>query len=251
MRERILAKVGEGKAPFIDVIHNWADGDKIKPYNDAKNPFQTEHKLNDSFVVLFSGNFGRVNEFSTILETARKLRENPRFKFVFIGDGAKAKEIKQHIKEYELSNILMLPYQARESLKFSLAAGHAHLVTLADGLAGLSVPSKTYGILAAGRPIVYVGDPESAVARLVEENRCGAAIATGDSERLTKTLKRWADDKQELSQLGARAHQLFESRFDRQHAVAAYLETFAKCLNVAHVRAPSAPINDLQKENLP
>lgn len=249
MRERILAKIGEEKSPNIDVIHNWADGDKIKPYNDARNPFQIEHELNDSFVVLFSGNFGRVNEFSTILESARKLREHPRFKFVFIGDGAKSKEIENYVIEYELTNILLLPYQLRESLKYSLAAGHVHLVTLADGLAGLSVPSKTYGILAAGRPIVYVGDPKSDIARLVEENRCGAAIATGDSDSLLKILKRWADNKEELSQLGARARQLFESRFSRQHAVAAYLETLTKCLDASRVRVPSASTSDLQKEN--
>src|SRR5205085_11195266 len=165
MRERILLKIGEERAGRIDVIHNWADGDEIKPLNGEENPFAAKHNLEGKFVVLFSGNLGRVNDFSTVLEAALALRDRTDILFLFIGEGAKAAEIENYSKTHGLDNIRILPYQPREMLKYSLSAGHVSLVTLADGLAGLSVPSKTYGILAAGRPILFVGDARSSAAR--------------------------------------------------------------------------------------
>src|SRR5205085_1609961 len=76
MRKRIVAKVGSDSAPRIDVIHNWADGAMIEPPGDEENPFRVEHDLRDAFIVMFSGNWGLVNEFQTVLEAARILRDN-------------------------------------------------------------------------------------------------------------------------------------------------------------------------------
>jgi glycosyltransferase involved in cell wall biosynthesis len=232
MRDRIAAKVGAERASRIDIIHNWADGQLIKPLaSAASNPFSLRHNLERQFVVLFSGNFGLVNEFQTALEAARLLRERKDITFLFVGDGVRAGEIKEHARRHQLENIRMLPYQPRAELCFSLTAGDAHLTTLAEGLAGLSVPSKTYAILAAGRPILFVGDVRSAVAKLVAENDCGAVVASGEPEQLAQVITEWAANPAKLVELGARARALFESRFERQHAVAAYLDSFEKCLN--------------------
>lgn len=241
MRERIGAKIGSNCCARIDVIHNWADGANIKPLGDGVNPFAGEHNLRDSFVVLFSGNLGRVNEFSTVLEAARLLADDPGIQFIFIGDGTRASEIETFIDNHNLANVRMLPYQPRELLPYSLAAGHAHLVTLADGLAGLSVPSKTYGILAAGRPVLFVGDPQSDIARLVVENNCGASVASGDSMRLAQIIREWALHRDRLAELGIAARRLFETHFDRPHAVNSYLKTFAQCLDAAPSHTGSIP----------
>ncbi|MBD0327270.1 MAG: glycosyltransferase family 4 protein [Pyrinomonadaceae bacterium] len=232
MRDRIRAKVGNERSERIDIIHNWADGRLIKPLSrEDGNPFVSQHNLQNKFVVLFSGNFGLVNEFQTVLEAARRLRERTDIVFLFIGDGVKGSEIKNFAQTHQLENIKMLPYQPREELRFSLTAGDAHLTTLADGLAGLSVPSKTYAILAAGRPVLFVGDLQSAIARLVAENNCGAVIASGHSEQLAQVITDWAASPEKLVEIGVRARSLFESRFDRQHAITAYLASFEKCLN--------------------
>ncbi|HUQ34063.1 MAG TPA: glycosyltransferase family 4 protein, partial [Pyrinomonadaceae bacterium] len=151
MRERVIEKIGEGFSSRIDVIHNWADGEAIKPLDGEENHFSTEQNLNGKFVVLFSGNLGRVNEFSTVLEAALILRERANILFLFVGEGARSAEIENYIETHKLDNVRMLPYQPRAALRYSLAAGDALLVTLSRGLAGLSVPSKSYGILAAGR----------------------------------------------------------------------------------------------------
>jgi glycosyltransferase involved in cell wall biosynthesis len=234
MLERVVAKVGQEARPRIDVIHNWADGEEIAPLADGKNGFFTERglgDLNDKFVVLFSGNLGLVNEFSTVLEAARSLRVRSDIVFVFIGEGSRSAEIKSFVKENGLDNVRMLPYQPRETLRRSLAAGDALLITLADGLAGLSVPSKTYSSLAAGRPLLFVGDQRSCVARLILQNNCGATVAGGESGHLAEIVAGWAENREEAAQLGVTARLLFEQRFDRRVAVKGYVESLTRCLN--------------------
>lgn len=239
MRERIIAKVGDvDAAPRIDVIHNWADGEEISPLNGEVNPFAQEQNLANKFVVLFSGNLGRVNEFQTVLEAARSLQKREDILFLFIGEGAKASEIDAFARAHDLKNIRMLPYQPRSYLKYSLSAGDASLVTLADGLAGLSVPSKTYGILAAGRPIIFVGDAESSTARIVKENACGALVSSGDAESLARIITDWASNREKLSDLNRAARRAFDEQFDRSRAVKAYLDTFAKCMENSHSLQP-------------
>jgi glycosyltransferase involved in cell wall biosynthesis len=232
MRDRIRNKVGDKRSVPIDIIHNWADGQLIRPLaRDEANPFRLRHNLQDKFVVLFSGNFGLVNEFQTVLEAARLLRERTDIIFLFVGEGVKGAEIRKFAEQHQLENIRMLPYQPRAELCFSLTAGDAHLTTLADGLAGLSVPSKTYAILAAGRPVLFVGDLRSAIAELVAENDCGAVVASGESVQLAQVIIDWAEDPKKLNDLGARARSLFESRFERQHAINAYLSSFEQCMD--------------------
>src|SRR2546421_4424968 len=133
MREVVAAKLGAGADERIDVIHNWADSAQISPLAAGEqNPFSAIHNLNGRFVVLFSGNFGRVNDFATPLAAARRLKDRPDILFLFVGDGAKAGEIKEFVRAHELMNVRLLPYQARAQLRFSLAAGAAQLATLAS-----------------------------------------------------------------------------------------------------------------------
>jgi glycosyltransferase involved in cell wall biosynthesis len=228
MRERIVAKLAN-RSSAVDVIHNWADGEKIKPAG-ASNPFLKTHGLEGAFVVLFSGNFGNVNEFSTVLEAAHLLRNREKIVFLFIGDGARSGEIKDFAASRSLNNIRVLPYQPLELLPLSLTAGQASLVTLADGLAGLSVPSKTYGILAAGRPVLFVGDLKSEIARLVRDNHCGAAFRSGESRQLAETIADWSSEPDKTRVLGRSARSLFENRFDRRIAVTAYMRCFKECM---------------------
>lgn len=232
MRDRIAGKVGAERASRIDVIHNWADGSDIRPLvKDEPNPFAEEHNLGSSFVVLFSGNLGRVNEFTTVLEAALLLRGRPDIVFVFVGEGAKTREIEEFSQRHKLRNVHLLPYQPRADLRYSLAAGHALLVTLAGELAGLSVPSKAYAIMAAGRPILFVGDARSETARIIEEHRCGAVVGSGDGGRLANIIEEWAADRPRLDDMGRAARALFEDRFDRPRAVEAYVQSFEKCMS--------------------
>jgi glycosyltransferase involved in cell wall biosynthesis len=233
MRDRIQHLLGEEFSARMDIIHNWADGNELKPLDGELNHFIEEHSLKDKFVVLFSGNMGHVNEFATVLNAAHLLRDRKDILFLFIGEGARAPEIREFSTANRLQNIRMLPYQSRRMLRHSLAAGDVHLVTLVKGLAGLSVPSKTYGIMASGRPILFVGDTSSTAARLVKKYRCGEVLESGESERLAEVIAHWATNREELSAIGSAARRAFEERFDRPQAVDAYMQTFKKCMIAA------------------
>jgi glycosyltransferase involved in cell wall biosynthesis len=230
MRKRIVAKAGSESAPRIDVIHNWADGALIEPLADEENPFRVEHDLQDAFIVMFSGNWGLVNEFQTVLEAAKILRDRRDIVFLFIGNGVRAKELQAFCQAHDLANVRLLPYQPRELLCYSLAAADVALITLAPGLAGLSVPSKTYGIMAAGRPILFVGDESSEIAHIITESGCGDAVQSGQSEKLASLISVWSQDKALRGELGSRARKVFAARFDRRHAVRTYIRALEKCL---------------------
>jgi len=234
MRERIAEKIGPEAASRIDIIHNWADGTQITPPSVAPNPFSIEHGLEDSFVVLFSGNLGEVNDFATVLGAALILRDQPRILFLFIGDGGQASHIRAFAAANRLDNVRLLPYQPRETTRYSIAAADAALVTLASGLAGLSVPSKLYALLAAGRPVLFVGDTESETARIIGDSGCGAVFKSGDSEQLAGVIEGWSRDREQLALLGQRSRSVFDRRFDRRQAVDAYLATFARCMACRH-----------------
>jgi len=227
MFERVIAKIGPEAASRIDVIHNWADGQEIAPLE--KNGYFAEYGWQDKLVVLFSGNLGLVNEFSTVLDAAKRLKAERDIAFVFIGEGARRNEIHGFINRHGLDNVHLLPYQPRESLAQCLASGDVLLITLADGLAGLSMPSKTYSSLAAGRPILFVGDQNSSVANLIQEFDCGVAIASGQSKALADTISGWAANRSQLALFGAASRSLFEQRFDRSVAVQRYMESLKKC----------------------
>ncbi|HJU54300.1 MAG TPA: glycosyltransferase family 4 protein [Pyrinomonadaceae bacterium] len=230
MRERVVAKVGEQLALRVRVIYNWADAREIRPLNGEGNSFAEQLEVGDKFVLLFSGNLGHINEFPTVLDAALILRDRSDILFLFIGEGVKKASVEKFAERHKLSNIRLLPYQPRETLRYSLAAADAALVTLAEGLAGLSVPSKTYASLAAGLPVLFVGDARSSIARIVAENNCGEVVAAGDHLRLARVLCDWASNKGKVAALGRAARATFERDFERSRAVSAYMETFAECM---------------------
>jgi len=231
MRRRIVDKLGPQGEARVDVIHNWADGARIQPLGEEENSFRADHNLGAAFTVMFSGNWGRVNDFQTVLEAAKLLRERRDILFLFVGNGGRAGELQSFCRHHRLDNVRTLPYQPREMLRFSLAAADVSLITLAPGLAGLSVPSKTYGIMAAARPILFVGDLSSEIASIIKEGGCGTVISSGEGERLARLIEEWSQDKTPLAQAGRRARMIFEKSFDRPHAVKAYIRSFEKCLS--------------------
>jgi len=146
-------------ADRLTVIHNWADGAAIRPLSRPFNPLRVEWCLMDKFVVGYSGNLGRAHEFMTILRAAEALRNQSEIRFLFIGGGHHLALIEAETRRRGLTNVVIRPFQPAWRLKQSLAVPDVHLVSLQAALEGLVVPSKFYGIAAAGRPTIFVGDP--------------------------------------------------------------------------------------------
>jgi glycosyltransferase involved in cell wall biosynthesis len=221
MRHRLL-DVGI-RDSRIRIIANWADTAAVVPQDTRFSRTRIRHGLGDRFVVGYSGNLGRAHEFDTLVGAARLLRNQPRFAFLITGSGAKADELRESIRAEGIESFYFQGYQPAELLSDSLAAADVHFVSLLSALEGLIVPSKVYGILAAGRPTVFVGDPAGDVASLLTTHDCGVAVAVGDSERLAADLSVLSASPERLSAMGLKAREAAVSRFTSEHAVAAWV----------------------------
>lgn len=222
-RARTNVVIGRSMAGHVakaTVVHNWADL-SIRPVPREENVLRQQWGLGEAFVVGYSGNFGRAHDFSTIvraMEILRAEQERGAVRFLFIGDGARLGEVKQHAAP----SALFLPYQPREALSHSLSAADAHLVTLRPSLEGLIVPSKFYGALAAGRPVLTIGSPEGELAGIVERASCGFAVAAGDAEGLAGRIRELAADPAGAALMGQRGQTLYRERYAAAHAFAAW-----------------------------
>lgn len=220
----------EGVPPSrIRIIHNWADGQEITPVVNSENPFRRAWGLERKFVVGYSGNLGRAHDFATILGAAESLRENPDIVFLFIGDGAQRAWVEAETQSRRLTNIRFRPYQPRERLAQSLSLPDVHLVSLNPSLEGLIVPSKIYGIAAAGRPVLFIGDPNGEIALLVQELESGLSIPVGASQDLAEVILLLSKNPAQCEMMGRRARTLFVSRFDRSKAVEKWLNLLRAC----------------------
>jgi glycosyltransferase involved in cell wall biosynthesis len=204
----------------IKVIENWAIED-IPVVSKQENDFAKQHKLDEMFTLLYSGNLGRLHDIETITEAARILKDEP-IKFVFIGDGAKTKIVKLAIEDHQLKNILLLPYQPRELLPLSLTACDVSLVSLIAGAESIVAPSKLYGMLAAGRGIISISVPNSYIDKLLTNSGSGVNVSPDDPQQLADIIRQLASDSQRVKSMGEIARQLYETRYTFKRSLDEY-----------------------------
>lgn len=250
MAERLHALgVPEDK---IEIIPNWADGRLVRPVEREDNHFRAEQKLKDAFVVGYSGNLGRAHDTDTIVAAMELIEQwqsgtvvdfptlghrlglahassrhaplqvatTSPIKWLFVGGGAQFRRLEQEGARRNLTSVVFAPYQPRERLSESLSAADVHLISLRPELEGLIVPSKYYGIAAAGRPAIFIGDTDGEIARIVKDSQTGAAIAQGDGKALAQSVLAMANNPAMAREQGLRARALFEAEFDWPDALA-------------------------------
>ena len=221
MRERVRTRgVEPGK---LLVIPNWADTENLRPRPSAASFTRRRLALMDRFVVGYSGNFGRAHEFDTLIAAATLLEDAPRFAFLMIGGGARSKDLQSAVAEARLNNFHFLGYQPAELLTDSMAAADIHLVSLLPALEGLIVPSKIYGILAAGRPALFIGEPAGDIGTMLLEHDCGIAVKVGDATAMAAELRRLGEDPGRLAAMGENARRLAQARYSSEYAVTEWL----------------------------
>jgi len=203
----------------IRIIPNWAD-DKIAPVRTAANPLRASWALQDRFVIGYSGNLGRAHETDTLLQSICELERNEApIAWLFIGGGVLYRQLQGETERRHLKSVQFRPYQPRERLAESLSAADVHLVSLKPELEGLIVPSKFYGIAAAGRPTIFIGDRDGEIARLLARYDCGRTVAMRDGAALTRTILELAGDLANCQRMGERARRAFEAEFSKAIAV--------------------------------
>lgn len=218
MREHLLAAGIEDRC--IAVVPNWTDDETVRPVAAATNPLRAAWDLKARFVVGYSGNLGRAHEYETLLGAAARLRDRLDIVFLFVGGGHHVEMLRAEAERRGLSERFRFqPYQARDRLAVSLGVADVHWLSLRPELEGLIVPSKFYGIAAAGRPTLCVTDPRGEIARLVTRFDCGVVIAPGQDEALAAAIRNLADDPDASAAMGVRARHMLDAHFSKRRSL--------------------------------
>ena len=204
----------------ITLIPDWADGSIVRPL-EGPSPLRERLGWRDRFVVMHSGNVGLSQDLDVLLDAASILLEDENLVIAIVGEGASKANLRRRAEREGLANVAFLPYQDKSSLSESLGAADLHLVMLRDGLAGYIVPSKVYGILAAGKPFVAAVEAGAEPQRIAEEFDCGMRVEPGDPEGLAKAIRIMRHDA-DLEAMGARARVALEQRYERKLSSRAY-----------------------------
>jgi glycosyltransferase involved in cell wall biosynthesis len=219
MRQRLA---DSGVDPRRIVCHrNWVDTELVQPLK-SENPFRKHHGLHREFVVMYSGNLGLCQRLEDMIAAANLLRDRADIVFLLVGGGALEQRLKEQVGDLGLSNVRFLPYQPKAKLSESLSAAEVHLVPLDSRVASCLMPSKLYGVLASGTPLVAVAPEDCELAELTRRHAVGVVVAPGEPRALADAIQRLADRPGELPEMGRRARELAESQYDRKQATASF-----------------------------
>lgn len=221
MRERLVVGKGAAREKTL-VIPSGADTQAVVP-GPKRNSFSEAHGLVDKFVVMHSGNIGLSQSLETLIDAATILRDVHDIQFVFQGDGVKRADLEAQAIARGLGNVMFLPFQPKDRLAESFAAADLFVVSLQAGLAGYIVPSKLYGILAAGRPYVAAVEDACEVAAITRSHDCGVVARPGDPRDLADKILSCFHDPDANVRRGANARAAGVS-FDRRLQVAKYAD---------------------------
>ena len=223
--ERRLLSVGL-QPDRVVLISNWADGDQLTTVAPEENWFRKQQHLEGKIVIMYSGNLGVVHETESLIPVIRRLSATPGMCVLFVGEGQGKTRLEDWVCRERMENVRFVGYQAKEHLRYSLSAGNIHLVTLRGEMEGLSVPSKVYGIMAVGRPVVFIGPERSEVAALVRDAGCGEVFAPGEGEKAAQTILDLARDHHRRARLGLAGRRYFEQFLDKPVAIQRFYEVF-------------------------
>jgi colanic acid biosynthesis glycosyl transferase WcaI len=219
MRRRLEQK---GARPDrLRVIPNWIDTTRLSPLEKA-NAWARGFGLDKKFVVMHSGNVGHAQDLDSLVRAATFLRDLDDLQIMIIGTGARHAELVALAELLEADLVRFMYYQSRGVLPQSLSAADVHVVGLAPGLAGYVVPSRLYGILAVGRPVIVAADPESETAQVVASIGCGIVVPSARPELLARAIRDAHDGRYDLEAMGQLGREWVEREADRTVAVGRY-----------------------------
>ena len=221
LRTNVLAKIAPKHQHKVHVIPNFVDSDRITP-RDRMTSYRDELRIGTEPVVMYAGNVGYSQSLTMMLHAAREL---PEVTFVINGDGAARTDLER--EAVGLSNIRFSGYQPAERVPEVLATADVHVVPLRTGLGAVSVPSKTYSILAAGRPVVAAIDAGTEVTRILEQSGAGVSVAPDDPVAFTEALRAMVNSGSAATEAGARGRLWVESHVSPTRVAHSYLDVIA------------------------
>lgn len=211
----------------VRVIPNFVDTLRISP-GERLNSYRTDHGIGDEFVVMYAGNVGFSQPLELLVEAARRLQHRTDIRFVVNGEGSRRTQLAAEVAG--LGNVTLVDFQPKDRLQEVLAAGDLHLVLLREGLASVSVPSKLYSILAAGRPVLASVDQGTEVDRVLSESGAGTTVPAGEVDGFVAAVEKWADDAARREASGAAGRRFAEGWLSAASVAASYSELFTELI---------------------
>lgn len=215
------------KTPNYCIINNWIDEKEIYPLppdNQEVLEFKRKNGLEDKFVFMYSGNIGLYYDLEKIMTVLKKFKDRNDIVFAFAGGGAILDKLKSYKEEHHMDNVLFIPYQEKRLLNYSLNAADIHWVVNAKGIKGISVPSKLYGIMAAGKPIIGLLEEGTEGRMIIDACGCGYVASPGDSARIEDLIYRVLDNKDKIPEMGMAGREYLEEHLAKHVSIDRYLK---------------------------
>ena len=221
-KRNIMAKgVPEDK---IVVVYNWVDEEAVKHVPREENKLFDAYGLDRSkFYITYSGNIGLTQNMDMLLEVAKELEEDPNIQFVLIGEGAYKKRVEEIIAEKNIGNVTLLPFQPYEDISHVFSLGDVGLVISKPGVGENSVPSKTWSILSASRPVLANFD-ENELKSIVAENQCGIFTKAGDKEAFLQAILHLYENRELCVEMGRNGREFIMKNLTRAVGTQKYVD---------------------------
>lgn len=231
MQETLIKRFKGKNVPNNIVINNWIDEQVIYPLSVTDErvvAFRKKWGLVDKFVIMTSGNIGLYYDFENILRVMEKFKDDTSVAFAFVGDGLVKSDLQEYVQKKKIKNVIFIPFQEKKDLVYSLNAADVHIVTNAQGVKGVSVPSKIYGILAVNKPIWGILEEGSEVWRIIEESRCGVLVHAGDYAAMELSLSEIIQQKDEFVKGHSTGREFLMRGLTKEHSISAYRKALEK-----------------------
>jgi colanic acid biosynthesis glycosyl transferase WcaI len=219
---RLVERKAPGVRPKIRVIPNWADLDAVRPSPESGREFRSKHGLDGKFVLQYAGNMGRTHGLETLLEAAALLRSRTDIVFLFIGSGSKREWLRTEAQRRNLEGVRVLESLPRSEQLAFLNGCDMAMISFVPGMAGVSVPSRLYNVLAAGKPVLGVADEDSELGRVLAAETVGVLVAPDRPDELAQTIRDLADHPERVAALAANARAVAEREYPLARIVALY-----------------------------
>ncbi|MDH2362484.1 glycosyltransferase family 4 protein [Priestia megaterium] len=199
MVETLKGRFKGRKVPNHTFINNWIDEKEIYPLpgdHEKVVAFKEKYSLQDKFIIMYSGNLGLYYDLENLMNVIEKFKDREDVVFAFVGEGTIRENLVQYKEKNNLRNVTFIPYQDKSDLIYSLNAGDVHWCLNAKGIKGVSVPSKLYGIIAAGKPILGALEEGSEARLIIEETHCGYVTEPGNYKMVETLIQKYLDEKE-------------------------------------------------------
>ena len=222
------------KMPRYAYINNWINEKEIIPL-DAEDKrvaaFKRKYGLQDKFVIMYSGNIGLYYDLVNIMKIIHKFESNKDVVFAFVGAGSVLDELRDYQKKHKMSNVVFIPYQDKADLVYSLNAGDVHFVVNAKGIKGVSVPSKLYGVMSAGKAVLGILEENSEARLIIEDSKCGISVNPGDYPAIEQLMQKFIDLKntEELKTMGENGRNYLVKNLTKDVSIEKYHDEILSC----------------------